>query len=119
VKQADAICSAYAARAQPLPRPRTYERIAAYVAANLPLYEAALRKLEALKPTAQDRVTVSQWLAADHRVDSALRALGDAALRHDFPAVSAAALGVQSAGFASRQAAIALGLRVCGSFSAR
>ena len=115
--QADAVCAAFDARAQPLPRPRTYGQVAAYVTKNLPLYEAALRRLEALKPAAQDRVAVSQWLAADRRVDTALRALGDAALRHDFPAVTAAALELQSAGFASRQAAIAIGLRVCGTVS--
>ena len=119
MNQADAICAAYAAHARPLSRARTYEQVAAYVAKNLPLYAAALRRLEALKPPAQDRAAVAQWLEADRRVEAALRDLGNAALRHDFPSITADALRAESAGFASRQAAIALGLHVCGSVSGR
>ncbi len=73
VKRADAVCSAYAAGAQPLPKPTRYAQVVAYVDRNLPLYEAALRKLEALKPPAQDRAAVQQWLAADRRVAAALQ----------------------------------------------
>jgi hypothetical protein len=119
VKQADAICSAFAAHAQPLPRPRRYEQVAAYVAKNLPLYEAALRKLEALQAPPQDRPAVARWLGADRRIAAALHDLGDAALRHDYPALTAAALRVESAGFASREAAGTLGLHTCGGLSAR
>ena len=86
----------------------------AYVDTDLPLYAAALRKLEALKPPAQDKAEVQQWLAADRRVAVALRALGVAALRHNYPAVTAAVEAVQSAGLASSQAADTVGLTVCG-----
>jgi hypothetical protein len=88
--------------------------VAAYVDTDLPLYAAALSKLEALKPPAQDRAEVQQWLAADRRVAAALRALGVAALRHNYPAVTAAIQALQSAGLASSQAADTIGLRVCG-----
>ena len=54
-----------------------------------------------------------RWLAADKRISDALRDLGDAALRHDFPAVTAAANGIQAEGVESRHAAQQLGLRVC------
>jgi len=114
VKRADAVCSAYAAGAQPLPKPTRYTQVAAYVDRNLPLYEAALRKLEALKPPAQDRADVQQWLSADRRVAAALRALGVAALRHSYPAVTAAIEALQSAGLASSRAADTVGFRVCG-----
>jgi hypothetical protein len=80
---------------------------------TLPLYEAALRKLEALKPSPGDAVSVKAWLAADRRVAKALRNLGDAARRRDFPSVTAAASQAQLAGSQSRQAAAALGMRVC------
>ena len=112
--RADAVCSAYAAGAQPLPKATKYAQVTAYVDRNLPLYEAALRKLEALKPPAQDAAGVRQWLAADRRVAAALRALGEAALRHDYPGVTAAVETLQSAGLASSQAADAVGLQVCG-----
>lgn len=112
--RADAVCSAYAAGAQPLPKATKYAQVTAYVDRNLPLYEAALRKLEALKPPAQDSVAVRQWLAADRRVAAALRALGVAALRHNYPAVTTAIEAVQSAGLASSQAADTIGLTVCG-----
>ena len=85
-----------------------------YVDANLPLYEAALRKLEALKPPSQDATAVRQWLAQDRRVAAALRALGTAALRHDYPGVTAATQTLQSAGLASSRAADDVGFRVCG-----
>jgi hypothetical protein len=114
VKRADAVCSAYAAGAQSLPKPTRYEQVAAYVGRNLPLYEAALQKLEALKPPAQDKAEVGQWLSADRRVASSLKALGQAALRHDYPAVTAAIEALQSAGLASGSAADTVGFRVCG-----
>jgi len=114
VQRADAVCSAYAAGARPLPKPKRYAQVVAYVDRNLPLYEAALRRLEALKPPAPDRAEVGQWLAADRGVAAALKALGEAALRHDYPAVTAAIEALQSAGLASSRAADAVGLRVCG-----
>lgn len=114
MKHADAVCSAYAAGAQPLPKPTKYSQVAAYVDRNLPLYEAALHKLEALRPPSQDKAEVQQWLAADRHVATALHALGVAALRHDYPAVTAAIEALQSAGLASSRAADAVGFRVCG-----
>jgi hypothetical protein len=114
VKRADAVCSAYAAGAQPLPKPTRYTQVVAYVGRNLPLYEAALRRLEALKPPAQDEADVRQWLSADRRVAAALKALGVAALRHNYPAVTTAIEALQSAGLASSRAADSVGFRVCG-----
>jgi len=114
VRRADAVCSAYAAGAQPLPKPKRYAQVVAYVDRNLPLYDAALRKLETLKPPTQDRAAVQQWLGADRHVAAALKALGEAALRHDYPAVTAAIEALQSAGLASSRAADTVGFRVCG-----
>jgi hypothetical protein len=84
-----------------------------YVGKTLPIYEAALRKLDALKPPSGDATAVKAWLAADRRVGKAIRNLGEAAQRRDFPAVSAAASQAQLAGSQSRQAAAALGMHVC------
>jgi len=72
------------------------------------------RRTSALKPPQQDAAAAAQWLAADRRVAAALHALGEAALTHNFPAVTAAAQNVRAAGLASAEAADALGLRVCG-----
>jgi len=80
---------------------------------TLPLYEDALRRLEALDPPSSDADAARAWLAADRRVASAVRALGIAAERRDFPSVSAAASQAQLAGSQSRQAAIGLGMHVC------
>jgi len=113
VKRADAVCSAFRASTERIARPRTYKDIVAYVAKTRPLYEAARIKLEQLKPPAKDEAAVRSWLAADKRISAALRDLGDAALRHDFPAVTAAAGRIQAEGVASRHAAQALGLQVC------
>ena len=91
-----------------------YAAVVAYVNHNLPLYEAALAKLRALHPPKPDAAAAAQWLAADRRVASAVRTLGLAAQRHDFPAVTDAAAKVQQAEVESRRAATAVGLQVCG-----
>jgi hypothetical protein len=114
VKQADAICSAYRAGARPLPRPRTYGRVISFVDRDLPLYEAALQKLEALRPPAQDEPQAKLWLAADRHVAAAVHALGSAALRRDFPGVTAATARLQAAALESSRNASQLGLQVCG-----
>jgi hypothetical protein len=113
VKRADAICSAYTASTKPAVNPRTYHAIDAYVRKTLPLYEAALRELDALEPPKSDEAAVQKWLAADRRVAKALHDLGDAAQRRDFPSVTAAASRAQLAGSQSRRAAGVLGMRVC------
>jgi hypothetical protein len=113
VKRADAICSAYSASTKPLVNPRTYSEIDAYVRKTLPLYDAALRKLDALESPKGDEASVRGWLAADRRVANALHDLGDAAQRRDFPSVTEAASRAQLAGSQSRRAAAGLGMRVC------
>jgi hypothetical protein len=80
---------------------------------TLPLYEAALRRLRVLRPPSADAATVHRWLAADRRVARAVRSLGEAAERRDYPAVTTAASQAQLAGSESRRAATALGLHVC------
>ena len=113
MKRADAVCTAYAGRTRAETRPRTYVQIVAWVRNTLPLYEAALRKLEALEPPATDTQAVRSWLTADRRVAKAVHDLGDAAERRDFPSVTAAAARAQLAGSESRSAAGELGMRVC------
>jgi hypothetical protein len=107
------VCSAYTSQTTGLSQPRSYTKIVEYVNKTLPLYEAALRKLEALKPPPSDATAVMAWLTADRRVAKAVRNLGDAAQRRDFPSVTAAASQAQLAGSQSRQAAAALGMHVC------
>ena len=107
------MCSAYATQTKGVLRPRSYTQIVQYVDKTLPLYEAALQRLEALKPASNDAVAVRAWLAADRRVAKAVTALGESARRRDFPGVTAAAAHAQLAGSESRQAAANLGLRVC------
>jgi hypothetical protein len=107
------VCSAYTVQTEPILRPRSYTQIVDYVDRTLPFYEAALRRLEALKPPSSDAAAVRAWLAADRSVAKAVTALGDAARRRDFPAVSGAAARAQLAGSASRQAAADLGMHVC------
>jgi hypothetical protein len=87
--------------------------VLAYVKKTLPVYEAALRKLEQLKPPKQDEAAVRAWLAADRRIVKAEQKLADAALRRDFPDVVAASNEVQQAGVDARHAAADLGLQVC------
>jgi hypothetical protein len=114
VKRADAVCSAYNARVKPrVITPRSYDAIERYVDGTLPLYTAALEKLSALQPPSSDAKAVRAWLAADHRVARAVRALGVAAQQRNFPAVSAAASRAQLAASESRQAAASLGMHVC------
>jgi hypothetical protein len=115
VKQADAVCSAYNARVpRTTVRPRSYAAVEAYVARTLPLYDAALHKLALLTPPRDDAPTVRAWLAADRRESRALRNLGLAARRRDFPGVTAAAAQAKAAARAAQQAARRLGLQVCG-----
>lgn len=113
VKKADAICAAYERRTPAETQPRTYAAIVAYVEKMLPLYEDALRRLGALSPPTKDERAVRAWLSADRRVAVAVRELGLAAERRDFPSVSSAAARVQLAGSASRRAAAGLGMTVC------
>jgi hypothetical protein len=107
------VCSAYTSQTKGLAQPRSYTKIVQYVSKTLPIYEAALRKLETLKPPSNDAAAVKAWLAADRRVAKAVRNLGDAARRRDFPSVTATASEAQLAGNQSRQAAAALGMHVC------
>ena len=114
LKKADAICTAYRSDAKPLPNARTYAAVVAYADHNLPLYEAALQQLEKLKPPKADEASAKLWIAADRRIADAVRALGEAALRRDFPGVTAATAKLQVAGLQSSRNANALGLQVCG-----
>jgi hypothetical protein len=118
VKRADAICSAYRAQTAPVTAPRSYRAIVAWGRRTLPIYAAALQKLSTLKPPAAEEARVRAWLAADRAVQRASRALVAAALRHDYPSVTAAASRAQLAGSRSRAAASTLGFQVCGSFAA-
>jgi hypothetical protein len=70
-----------------------------------------------LRPPSADAATVDLWLAADRRVAKAVRSLGEAAERRDFPSVTAAASQAQLAGSDSRRSATALGMNVCARLS--
>ena len=112
VKRADAVCSAYTSQTKADLRPRSYTQIVAYVDKTLPLYEAALRKLEALKPPSSDAAAVqrgSRPTGASRKSCGPRR--GRAAAR--LPGVTAAASRAQLAGSESRQAAAELGMHVC------
>jgi len=113
VKRADAICTAYAGATKPIVRPHSYAEVVDYVKQTLPLYEAALRKLEELRPPSRDDAPVRRWLRADRRVAEAFRSLGEAGERRDFPSVTEAVGRAELAGNESRRAAAALGLHVC------
>jgi hypothetical protein len=98
-----------------VPRPRSYAQVVAFANRTLPLYTAALRKLEALKPSNGDKASFGVWLAADRRAATALRDLGLAGLRHDLPGTSDAVNRLQEAALASRGAAADLGVTSCAS----
>jgi hypothetical protein len=117
VKHADAVCTAYRSQTKPIVTPRSYDAIVAWGRQTLPLYAAALQKLRDLQPPTRDAAAVRAWLAADRSVQAAVRDLVAAAERRDYPTVSAAASRAQLAGNASRRAALALGLQVCGTFA--
>jgi len=118
VKRADAICSAYHAETPPITTPRSYGAILRWGRTTLPIYAAALQKLEKLQPPAGDEDAVRAWLASDRKVERAVRDLIVAAQRRDFPSVSDAASRAQLAGSESRSAATSLGMTVCGTFAA-
>ncbi|HZT45558.1 MAG TPA: hypothetical protein VFA24_05200 [Gaiellaceae bacterium] len=114
VKRADAICSAYDSRVKlGIVTPRSYDAVERFVRQTLPLYEAALRKLEALTPPSRDAGAVHAWLANDRRVAAALRDLAVAAQRRDYQALNDADSRAQLAGNRSRAAAAGLGMHVC------
>jgi hypothetical protein len=113
VRKADAVCSAYDAKVNVLTRPASYDDVIAYVEKTLPLYVAALDQLHALEPPAADEAAVKAWLAANRKVETAVRTLREAAMRHDPAATNDASAAVQAASLASRKAAAALGLKVC------
>lgn len=117
MSRADAVCSAFRTRTTPVATPRSYDAIVSWGRQTLPLYAAALEKLEALKPPVADEGSVRTWLAADRRVERAVRELVRGAENRDFPTVTAAASRAQLAGSESRAAASALGMRVCGTFA--
>lgn len=114
VKHADAICSAYRTQTPPIVRPRSYDAIVSWGSKTLPLYAGALKKLSELQPPKVDASQVQAWLAADRKVERAVRDLVAAAQKRDFASVSSAASRAQLAGSDSRRAAQALGLQVCG-----
>ena len=114
MKKADAICTAYRDRTANVKRPQTYKQVVAYVKATLPLYESALQKLRALQPPSRDASAVRAWLAADRGVARAIRELGDAAERRDYPSINASFGRAELASSRGRRAAIGLGMHVCG-----
>jgi hypothetical protein len=99
--------------------PRSYDAIVAWGRQTLPIYAAALQKLGGLKPPAADEDAVRSWLAADRKVEQAVRDLVAGAEKRDFPSVSEAASRAQLAGSESRSEATALGMQVCGTFTGR
>jgi hypothetical protein len=113
VRQADAVCAAYQSKVEILTRPTSYDDVIAYVEKTLPLYVAALEKLRALDAPTSDEAATRTWLAANRKVETAMRNLRDAAMRHDPAATNDASAAIQAAGLASRRAAAALGLEVC------
>jgi hypothetical protein len=117
VKRADAVCSAYHAQTKPIVTPRSYDAIVSWGRQTLPIYAAALAKLEKLRPPAADEDAVRAWLAADRKVERAARELVAGAEKRDFPTVTAAASRGQLAGSESRSEATALGMHVCGSLA--
>ena len=119
MKRADAVCTAYNHATSATKRPRTYAQIVAYVRKTLPLYQAAIDKLTQLKPPTSDEDAVRAWLAADRRVGRAIRLLGDAAERRDYPSVNAAYSKAELASSAAQRAAGGLGMSVCGRLSDR
>ena len=94
--------------------PRSYDAIVRWGQQTLPLYAAALQKLQKLQPPAADEDAVRAWLAADRTVERDVRDLVAAAEKRDFATVSDAASRAQIAGSASRSAATSLGMQVCG-----
>jgi hypothetical protein len=98
--------------------PRSYNAIVSWGRQTLPIYAAALDRLEKLQPPAADEDAVHAWLAADRQVQKAVRDLVAAAQKRDFPSVGDAASRAQIAGSASRSEATSLGMQVCGAFAA-
>jgi hypothetical protein len=119
VKRADAVCTAYNDATDSKKRPRTYKQIVAFVHTTLPLYQAALDRLAQLKPPSSDEEAFTAWLAADRRVARAIRELGSAAERRDYPSVNVAYSKAELASSAAQRAAGGLGMSVCGRLSGR
>jgi hypothetical protein len=117
VKKADGICKAYNEQAPALASPRSYDAIVRWGQRALPLYAGALRDLSKLQPPDSDEQQARVWLAADRKVQLAIRDLVAAAQKRDFATVSAAASRAQLAGSESRRAAQELGLEVCGTIA--
>jgi hypothetical protein len=113
VRKADAICSAYQAKVDLLTRPTSYDDVVAWVERTLPLYVAAQDELGALEAPSADEPAVKTWLAANRKVETAVRTLRAAAMRHDPAATNDTSAEIQAASLASRKAAAALGLGVC------
>jgi len=97
--------------------PRSYDAVVQWGRRTLPIYAAALQKLERLRPPAADADAVRSWLAADRKVALAVRDLVAAAEKRDFPSLSEAASRAQLAGSRSRSEATSLGMQVCGSLA--
>ena len=100
-----------------LTSPRSYDAIVRWGAKTLPLYAGALKDLRRLRPPSDDEQLVRAWLQADGQVQDAVRDLVAAAQKRDFATVSSAASRAQLAGSESRQAALQLGLQVCGTIA--
>jgi hypothetical protein len=113
VSRADAVCTAYRSKVALLTHARTYNEVIAYADKTLPLYMAALDKLQALRPPSSDEPAVRRWLAADEKVATAIGRLRDAAMRHDPAATNDASAEMQAAGLTGTRAAAALGLSSC------
>jgi hypothetical protein len=115
IKAADAICAKYGPKVAALgPTPSSPpSAVAQHLRASLALTAPELRAVEALpRPGGADGTAIAATLAARDRAVAALKAAASAAERgEDAGAALAVARGYVKA---ARQAAVALGMHVCG-----
>ena len=111
--KANAICGKYTRQTKALAHPTNLSDLADVVGKTLPILDHAISDLHKLKPPADERSTVDQWLAQVANLRSDLQEIRDKAKTNDVQGVKAVVPRATQDNKQSNQLATQLGLKVC------
>lgn len=113
IVKANALCAKVEAQQKALAAPTTLAEIPGYVDTALPILDAGVNELRALRPPENMQEGVDDWLATTDETRNVLRSLKKAALANDAAAARAAGSEGQAVDDRRDAQARALGLTAC------
>jgi len=113
IAKADAVCAKVAAQQKALGVPTTLDQIPPYVDKAIPILDAGLKEIRALRPPENMEAGVDEWLASTSETREVLGDLKKAAEAGDAAAARAAGSRGNTVADERHEKAQALGLTAC------